>query len=66
MILGLSGNFLDTTGTHPECEPAYRTLLVKFAFFSWQSKVILVGTLGLSTEFCSGRVLLLSFKSGVY
>ena len=66
VILGLSGNFLDTTGTHPECEPAYRTLVVKFAFFSWQSKVILVGTLGISIEFCSGRVLLLSFKSGVY
>ena len=65
-LLGLSGNFLGTVGTHPECEPAYWTLLVIFAFFSWQSKVILAGTFGLSMEVCSGRVLLLSFKSGVY
>ena len=32
MILGLSGKFLDTSGTHDECEPGYWTLLAELAF----------------------------------
>ena len=32
MILSPSGKFLDTAGTHTECEPGYQTLLAKSAF----------------------------------
>ena len=32
--LGLSGKFLDTAGTHPECEPGHQTLVAKFALYS--------------------------------
>ena len=32
VILGLSGKFLDTSGTHTECEPEYQILLAKVAF----------------------------------
>ena len=32
--LGLSGNFLENVGTHPECEPGYQTLVAKFTFYS--------------------------------
>ena len=34
MILDLSGKFLDTVGTHLECETGYWNLLAKFAFSS--------------------------------
>lgn len=33
MILCLSGKFLDTTGTHTECESASLNLLAKLAIF---------------------------------
>ena len=37
--LGLSGNFLENEGTHPECEPGYQILVAKFTFFSqWTLK----------------------------
>jgi len=35
MSLGLSGKFLDSAGTHPECEPGYWALVAKSPFFSW-------------------------------
>lgn len=31
--LGLSGKFLDSAGTRPECEPGYWALVAKFPFF---------------------------------
>ena len=34
MNVGLSGNFLETAGTHHECHYGYWTLVLKFSFFS--------------------------------
>ena len=40
MNVGLSGNFLETAGTHHECHHGHWTLVLKFLFFSVGPKVV--------------------------
>ena len=40
MNVGLSGNFLETAGTHHECHHGHWTLVLKFLFFSVGPKAV--------------------------
>ena len=60
--LGLPGKFLDTAGTHPDCEPGYRTLGAKFTFYSQ----LALEWCGLTTAWKSSQLLFSSCDSNSF